>query len=59
MPLARYGTPQEIDGALVFLESDLASFFTGQALIVAGGTYSAFPHLAEPGKDGRQRQDCP
>jgi NAD(P)-dependent dehydrogenase (short-subunit alcohol dehydrogenase family) len=45
MPLGRYGDPDEIAGALVFLVSDLATFITGQTLIVDGGTHAAFPHL--------------
>ena len=36
--LQRIGEPHEIAGAAVFLASDAASFVTGQALIVDGGT---------------------
>ncbi|MDP9163003.1 MAG: SDR family oxidoreductase [Pseudomonadota bacterium] len=36
--LKRIGEPHEIAGAAVFLASDAASFVTGQALIVDGGT---------------------
>jgi NAD(P)-dependent dehydrogenase (short-subunit alcohol dehydrogenase family) len=43
--LGRMGTPEEIAGALVFFVSDLASFVTGQTLIVDGGVHAAFPHL--------------
>jgi 3-oxoacyl-[acyl-carrier protein] reductase len=43
-PLARYGTPEEIAGPLVFLVSDLASFVTGQTVVVDGGQRAAFPH---------------
>jgi 3-oxoacyl-[acyl-carrier protein] reductase len=43
--LGRMGTPEEIAGALVFFVSDLASFVTGQTLIVDGGVYAAFPHF--------------
>jgi NAD(P)-dependent dehydrogenase (short-subunit alcohol dehydrogenase family) len=43
-PLARAGQPEEIAGPLVFLVSDLASFLTGQTLIVDGGQHAAFPH---------------
>jgi NAD(P)-dependent dehydrogenase (short-subunit alcohol dehydrogenase family) len=44
VPLARFGTPEEIAGPLVFLISDLSSFMTGQCLIVDGGTHALFPH---------------
>jgi NAD(P)-dependent dehydrogenase (short-subunit alcohol dehydrogenase family) len=44
VPMARFGTPEEIAGPLVFLLSDLSSFMTGQCLIVDGGTHALFPH---------------
>ena len=44
MPLARWGDPDEIAGPLVFLVSKLASFMTGQTLIVDGGMHARFPH---------------
>ena len=44
-PLGRMGEADEIAGPLVFLVSDLASFVTGQTLIVDGGTHAAFPHF--------------
>jgi meso-butanediol dehydrogenase/(S,S)-butanediol dehydrogenase/diacetyl reductase len=37
IPLARYGTTQEIAEAVVFLCSDAASFINGQTLAVDGG----------------------
>lgn len=44
-PLGRMGEADEIAGPLVFLVSALASFITGQTLIVDGGTHAAFPHF--------------
>jgi 3-oxoacyl-[acyl-carrier protein] reductase len=44
-PLGRMGEAEEIAGPLVFLVSDLASFVTGQTLVVDGGTRAAFPHF--------------
>ena len=43
MTLGRMGVPFEIAGPLVFLVSDLASFITGQNIIVDGGRRAAFP----------------
>lgn len=36
-PLGRFGTPQDMAGAVLFLTSDAASFVTGQTLLVDGG----------------------
>jgi NAD(P)-dependent dehydrogenase (short-subunit alcohol dehydrogenase family) len=44
VPLARFGRPEEIAGPLVFLISDLASFISGQNIVVDGGTQASFPH---------------
>lgn len=37
IPLKRWGTPEEMGGAALFLASPLASYITGQTLIVDGG----------------------
>ena len=48
-PLGRFGVPDEIAGPLVFLVSDLASFMTGQTIVVDGGQRAAFPHVRGTG----------
>ncbi len=37
-PLSRWGNPEEVGKAALFLASDLSSFVTGQVLVVDGGT---------------------
>ena len=37
-PLKRWGRPEEVGRAILFLASDLSSFVTGQTIVVDGGT---------------------
>jgi 3-oxoacyl-[acyl-carrier protein] reductase len=37
IPLARFGSPQEVAQAVVFLASDAAAYITGQVIHVNGG----------------------
>jgi gluconate 5-dehydrogenase len=36
-PMKRWGTPQDLAGAAVFLASDASAFMTGQVLVIDGG----------------------
>jgi len=41
-PLGRWGTPEDLQGAAVFLVSEAAAFITGQLLYVDGGWLATF-----------------
>ena len=50
VPMGRIGEPAEIAAALLFLVSDLASYITGQTLVVDGGASVKFPfEMSAPG----------
>ena len=38
VPVGRYGTPEEVANAVVFLCSDAAAYINGQAISVDGGS---------------------
>jgi NAD(P)-dependent dehydrogenase (short-subunit alcohol dehydrogenase family) len=42
IPIGRFGRPEEIAKAALFLASDDASFITGSALVVDGGITAAY-----------------
>lgn len=39
IPMGRFGTPEELANAVLFLSSDEASYITGHSLLVDGGKY--------------------
>lgn len=49
IPLERYGTPEDIGNAVVFLASEKASYITGISLVIDGGL--SLPGLAETALD--------
>jgi 3-oxoacyl-[acyl-carrier protein] reductase len=55
IPLDRYGTPQEVAHAALFLASPMASYITGHVLAVDGGFLAA----GVLNKDFGGRADCP
>jgi 3-oxoacyl-[acyl-carrier protein] reductase len=39
VPMGRFGTPEEIAGAVSYLFSDVAGYMTGQTLVISGGLF--------------------
>lgn len=55
-PLRRFGSPQDVAFAILFLASDEAAFITGSLLVVDGGLTSQTPELLLS-PSGRERTD--
>ena len=49
IPLERYGTPEDIGNAVVFLASEKASYITGISLVIDGGL--SLPGMAETARE--------
>lgn len=47
VPMARQGRPEEVASGVLFLLSDMASYMTGQCLVVDGGVSVKWSHLDE------------
>jgi NAD(P)-dependent dehydrogenase (short-subunit alcohol dehydrogenase family) len=39
VPLGRFGTPEDVASAALFLASDASSWITGETLLVDGGAF--------------------
>ena len=57
-PLRRFGSPQDVANAILFLASDEAAFITGSLLVVDGGLTSQTPELllSPAGREGTNRR---
>lgn len=54
VPMGRWGTPEEVAAAIVFLASDAASYLTGVTLVLDGGAHVAGSPIprTRPGRGG-------
>lgn len=50
IPMARYGTDEDLGGPLLFLASDLSKYVTGTSTLIDGGTIAAAGWFDWPGK---------
>jgi NAD(P)-dependent dehydrogenase (short-subunit alcohol dehydrogenase family) len=41
VPLRRFGTPEDLDGALLLLASDAGRYITGSVIVIDGGQLAA------------------
>lgn len=46
VPMNRFGRPEEVASAVVFLASDESNYITGQSLVIDGGSLSSMFYLA-------------
>jgi len=45
--IPRYGQPEDLAGAALYLASDLASYVTGQSIVVDGGLTIRIPNALD------------
>ena len=46
VPMNRFGNPEEVANAVVFLASDESSYVTGHSLVIDGGSLNSMFYLA-------------
>jgi len=50
IPMARYGTHEDLAGPVLFYASDLSRYVTGTSMLIDGGTIAAAGWFEWPGK---------